>query len=50
MTARAVLGDGFAELEAANKDLLERHNLASDGSMRLEGRYLQTIARKVGTR
>ncbi len=49
VTARAMLGDErFAELEAATDELFKEANQATDGSMRTEGAYLQTVARKPG--
>jgi ubiquinone/menaquinone biosynthesis C-methylase UbiE len=44
--AKAMLGDRFAELEAATSKLFQEANQATDGGMRTEGEYLQTIARK----
>ena len=38
----------YAELRALTLDLLERHNRAGDGTLRLEAEYLITVARKRG--
>lgn len=46
VTAKAMLGDRFAELKAATNELFREANQATDGSIRTEGEYLQTIARK----
>jgi SAM-dependent methyltransferase len=47
VTARAQLGDErFAELTAKTDELFQEANQATDGGMRTEGEYLQTIARK----
>lgn len=47
VTARAVLGDdGWPALKAELDALFEAENQATDGTVRLEGEYLQTIARK----
>jgi SAM-dependent methyltransferase len=47
VTARAMLGDErFGELEAETDELFQAANQATDGGMRTEGEYLQTIARK----
>jgi SAM-dependent methyltransferase len=47
VTARATIGDEtFAELTAATTELFRNANQATDGSMRTEGPYLQTVARK----
>lgn len=48
VTAKAVLGDRWPELKAATNKLFEEANQATDGGMRVEGEYLQTIARKPG--
>lgn len=48
VTAKAVLGDGWPALQRELKDLFTAENQATDGSLRLEGDYLQTIARKPG--
>ena len=47
VTARAMLGEErFAELTAQTHELFREANQATDGSIRTEGEYLQTIARK----
>lgn len=46
VSAKAILGERFADLKAATDELFRAANQATDGSMRTEGEYLQTIARK----
>lgn len=46
VTAKAVLGDRFAELSDATRELFAEANQATDGGARIEGEYLQTVARK----
>ncbi len=47
VTAKAVLGDEkFAALEVEFDEQLASENQATDGTLRLEGEYLRTIARK----
>ena len=48
VTAKAALGERFNELRTELDALFEDANQATDGSMRTEGGYLQTIARKPG--
>ena len=38
----------YQELRRLTLDLIERHNLASGGGVRLEAEYLLTVARKRG--
>lgn len=46
VTARAALGDDWPAAKAEIEALFESANQADDGSLHLEGEYLQTIARK----
>lgn len=46
--AKAALGDRWPELRAETDELFAAENKATDGSVHLEGEYLQTIARKPG--
>ena len=48
VTARAALGEAWNGVREETDALFRAANQASDGSMRLEGEYLQTIARKPG--
>jgi ubiquinone/menaquinone biosynthesis C-methylase UbiE len=46
VTVKAMLGERFEELTAATHELFNEANQATDGGIRTEGEYLQTIARK----
>jgi ubiquinone/menaquinone biosynthesis C-methylase UbiE len=46
VTARAALGDRWAELRADLVSLFESSNVADDGSARVEAQYLVTVGRK----
>ena len=46
VTARAMLGDRWADLKAELEALFASANTATDGRMRYEGEYLETIAWK----
>lgn len=46
VTAKGMLGERFAELQAATNEMFATVNQATDGGMRMEGEYLRTIARK----
>ena len=44
--AKVALADQWDEVQSELRELFDAKNLADDGSMKLEGEYLQTIARK----
>ena len=44
VAARMALGDRFDEVEARLRDEIERMNLATDGSVRIESAYLEVVA------
>lgn len=46
--ARAALADQWEEVRAELAELFESANEATDGSLRMQGEYLQTVARKPG--
>lgn len=46
VTARQVLGDGFAALREEYLAIVHRHNLATDGTLWVSPEYLVTLARK----
>lgn len=46
VTARGMLGERWADLKAELDRLFEAASTGSDGRMRYEGEYLQTVARK----
>lgn len=46
VTAKAVLGERFAEMREATNGLFAKNNRATDGGLRVEGEYLQTVVRK----
>jgi ubiquinone/menaquinone biosynthesis C-methylase UbiE len=46
VSAKAVLGDRFAELTEATHELFRQANKATGGGIETEGEYLQTVARK----
>ena len=40
--------DAFAQLRGATLELIKRHNLASEGTLRIDAEYLISVARKRG--
>jgi ubiquinone/menaquinone biosynthesis C-methylase UbiE len=44
--AKALLGERFAEMREATNALFAKNNRATGGGLRVEGEYLQTVARK----
>jgi tRNA/tmRNA/rRNA uracil-C5-methylase (TrmA/RlmC/RlmD family) len=41
-------GDAFEQLSQATLELIKRHNVATDGTLRIDAEYLITVARKRG--
>jgi SAM-dependent methyltransferase len=46
--ARQALGDQWPEARAELEELMRESNLATDGSVRIEGEYLLTVGRRTG--